>query len=150
MRQLPEVGAQCGSSARWDLCGGCRATGIPTATTFTQAPQKACPADCRSLSRAARKVAGSRFPQAAAETFSPSVGSFRALPAVAVVAYVRRGPSIGKVPASMHSAEVRTTRVPPPGPGWRPFRPDPRRRLPVPLRHPARPHNRRTRCLCRS
>jgi len=28
----PEVGAQCGSSARWDLCGGCRVTGIPTAT----------------------------------------------------------------------------------------------------------------------
>ena len=28
---LPEVGAQCGSSARWDLCGGCRVTGIPTA-----------------------------------------------------------------------------------------------------------------------
>ena len=29
---LPEAGAQCGSSARWDLCGGCRETGIPTAT----------------------------------------------------------------------------------------------------------------------
>ena len=28
---LPKAGAQCGSSARWDLCGGCRATGIPTA-----------------------------------------------------------------------------------------------------------------------
>jgi hypothetical protein len=28
----PEVGAQCGSSARWDLCGGRRATGVPTAT----------------------------------------------------------------------------------------------------------------------
>ena len=28
---LPEAGAQCGRSARWDLCGGCRATGIPTA-----------------------------------------------------------------------------------------------------------------------
>jgi len=31
----PEVGAQCGSSARWDLCGGCRVTGIPTATNRT-------------------------------------------------------------------------------------------------------------------
>jgi len=31
----PEVGAQCGSSARWDLCGGCRVTGIPTATIPT-------------------------------------------------------------------------------------------------------------------
>jgi hypothetical protein len=27
----PEVGAQCGSSARWDLCGGRRVTGVPTA-----------------------------------------------------------------------------------------------------------------------
>jgi len=26
-----EAGAQCISSARWDLCGGCRVTGIPTA-----------------------------------------------------------------------------------------------------------------------
>jgi len=25
-----EAGAQCISSARWDLCGGCRVTGIPT------------------------------------------------------------------------------------------------------------------------
>ena len=32
MASLPEVGAQCGSSARWDLCGGRRATGVPTAT----------------------------------------------------------------------------------------------------------------------
>ena len=31
----PEVGAQCVSSARWDLCGGCRVTGIPTATGGT-------------------------------------------------------------------------------------------------------------------
>ncbi len=29
---LPEAGAQCGSSACWDLRGGCRVTGIPTAT----------------------------------------------------------------------------------------------------------------------
>ena len=27
----PEVGAQCGNSARWDLCGGRRVTGVPTA-----------------------------------------------------------------------------------------------------------------------
>ena len=26
-----EAGAQCISSARWDLCGGCRVIGIPTA-----------------------------------------------------------------------------------------------------------------------
>ncbi len=32
LRYTPEVGAQCISSACWDLCGGCRATGIPTAT----------------------------------------------------------------------------------------------------------------------
>jgi hypothetical protein len=34
----PEVGAQCSSSARWDLCGGRRVTGVPTAT---KAPSKA-------------------------------------------------------------------------------------------------------------
>ena len=28
----PEAGAQCVSSACWDLCEGCRATGIPIAT----------------------------------------------------------------------------------------------------------------------
>ena len=27
-----KAGAVCGSSARTDLCGGCRVTGIPTAT----------------------------------------------------------------------------------------------------------------------
>jgi hypothetical protein len=27
-----EAGARCGSAARRDLCGGCRVTGIPTAT----------------------------------------------------------------------------------------------------------------------
>jgi len=32
LRHKPEVGAQCISSACWDLCGGCRGTGIPTAT----------------------------------------------------------------------------------------------------------------------
>src|SRR5262249_61083103 len=31
LRQTPEVGAVCGKSARTDLRGGCRATGIPTA-----------------------------------------------------------------------------------------------------------------------
>ena len=29
---LPEVGALCGNSARRDLCGGRRETGVPTAT----------------------------------------------------------------------------------------------------------------------
>jgi hypothetical protein len=29
---LPEVGAQCGSSARWDLCGGRPVRAVPTAT----------------------------------------------------------------------------------------------------------------------
>ncbi len=32
MRYLLKVGAQCGKTARWDLCGGHRATGVPTAT----------------------------------------------------------------------------------------------------------------------
>ena len=31
---LLEAGAQCISSARWDLCGGCRVIGIPTAITW--------------------------------------------------------------------------------------------------------------------
>ena len=31
---LPEAGARCGKSARRDLCGGCRVTGIPTATKW--------------------------------------------------------------------------------------------------------------------
>jgi hypothetical protein len=31
---LPKAGAQCGSSARWDLCGGRRVTGVPTAIEF--------------------------------------------------------------------------------------------------------------------
>ena len=30
---VPEVGALCGSSARRDLCGGRRVTGVPTATS---------------------------------------------------------------------------------------------------------------------
>ena len=30
-RYPPEVGAQCVNRARWDLCGGCSAMGIPTA-----------------------------------------------------------------------------------------------------------------------
>jgi hypothetical protein len=29
--QIPKVGAQCVNHARWDLCGGCSAMGIPTA-----------------------------------------------------------------------------------------------------------------------
>ncbi|HEY3034511.1 MAG TPA: hypothetical protein VGJ54_07615, partial [Streptosporangiaceae bacterium] len=28
----PEAGAQCGNSARWDLCGGPPARAVPTAT----------------------------------------------------------------------------------------------------------------------
>ena len=34
LRYTPEVGARCVSSARRDLCGGCRVTGIPTATQY--------------------------------------------------------------------------------------------------------------------
>ncbi|MBW1707108.1 MAG: hypothetical protein JRJ86_18445, partial [Deltaproteobacteria bacterium] len=37
LRYTPEVGAQCISSACWDLCGGCRVTGIPTATMVEHA-----------------------------------------------------------------------------------------------------------------
>jgi hypothetical protein len=32
VRYLLEVGAQCGNAARWELCGGRRGTGVPTAT----------------------------------------------------------------------------------------------------------------------
>jgi hypothetical protein len=31
---IPEAGAQYGNPVHWDLCGGCRVTGIPTATTL--------------------------------------------------------------------------------------------------------------------
>jgi hypothetical protein len=31
---VPEAGAQCGNSARWDLCGGRPARAVPTATTI--------------------------------------------------------------------------------------------------------------------
>ena len=32
-RHTPEVGAQCPNRARWDLCGGRPATGVPTAAS---------------------------------------------------------------------------------------------------------------------
>jgi len=31
---VPEAGAQCGNSARWDLCGGPPARAVPTATRY--------------------------------------------------------------------------------------------------------------------
>ena len=34
----PEAGAQCGSSARWDLCGGPPARAVPTATVVPAKP----------------------------------------------------------------------------------------------------------------
>jgi len=34
-RVLPEVGAQCGSSARWDPCGGPPVRAVPTAITLS-------------------------------------------------------------------------------------------------------------------
>ena len=34
LRVITRGRAQCISSARWDLCGGCRVTGIPTANSF--------------------------------------------------------------------------------------------------------------------
>jgi hypothetical protein len=36
----PEAGARCGSAARRDLCGGCRVTGIPTATCARHGAQR--------------------------------------------------------------------------------------------------------------
>src|SRR5919109_1188066 len=36
----PEAGARCGSAARRDRCGGCRVTGIPTATVTTQTQRR--------------------------------------------------------------------------------------------------------------
>jgi hypothetical protein len=33
-RHAPKVGAQCGNSARWDLCGGPPARAVPTATAL--------------------------------------------------------------------------------------------------------------------
>ncbi len=32
----PEAGAQCGSSARWDLCGGLPERAVPTATVYVR------------------------------------------------------------------------------------------------------------------
>jgi len=40
----PEAGAQCGSSARWDLCGGWSARTIPTATPRSFASLRQPPA----------------------------------------------------------------------------------------------------------
>ena len=36
-RHSPKVAAQCANRARWDLCGGCPVTGIPTAISGTAA-----------------------------------------------------------------------------------------------------------------
>lgn len=36
----PEAGAQCGSPARWDLCGGSPARVVPTTTSFSSAPRR--------------------------------------------------------------------------------------------------------------
>ncbi len=36
MRSEFNRGARCGNSARRDLCGGCRVTGIPTVTGFPE------------------------------------------------------------------------------------------------------------------
>ena len=36
MRSELDRGARCGNSARRDLCGGCRVTGIPTVTGFLE------------------------------------------------------------------------------------------------------------------
>jgi hypothetical protein len=38
----PEAGAQCVSSARWDLCEGCQVTGIPIATGISIENTKGC------------------------------------------------------------------------------------------------------------
>ena len=38
----PEPGAQCGSSARWDLRGGPPARAVPTATTSADPPDQRC------------------------------------------------------------------------------------------------------------
>ncbi len=35
-RHAPKVGAQCGNSARWDLCGGPPARAVPTATALSR------------------------------------------------------------------------------------------------------------------
>src|SRR5215831_7231958 len=48
-RHSPKVGAQCGNSARWDLCGGPGVTSVPTATgscgaTREHRPDGAAPA----------------------------------------------------------------------------------------------------------
>ena len=40
-RQTPNVGARCGNTARWDLCGGHMVTCVPTAILDREAMGKA-------------------------------------------------------------------------------------------------------------
>src|SRR5437870_13763732 len=46
-RHSPKVGAQCVNCARWDLCGGYRVTGIPTAILDPLRSSDYCEADLR-------------------------------------------------------------------------------------------------------
>jgi hypothetical protein len=61
-RPIPEVGAQCGSPARWDLCGGPWATRVPTATRSRAGSEQRLrrPIDVANPRRIGRFACGSR------------------------------------------------------------------------------------------
>jgi RNA-directed DNA polymerase len=63
-RPIPEVGAQCGSPARWDLCGGPWATRVPTATRSRAGSERRHrrPIDVANPRRISRFACGSRAP----------------------------------------------------------------------------------------
>lgn len=72
-RYSSKVGAVCGSSARTDLCGGCRVTGIPTATikkTQLDFPHHLPPSE--SLSKSAVQLSSAPFSQPPKPLHSPS------------------------------------------------------------------------------
>jgi hypothetical protein len=54
-RYSPKVGAQCVNCARWDLCGGHRVTGIPTAILGRLEPRAA-----QALARSGEQLARSQ------------------------------------------------------------------------------------------
>ena len=77
----PEVRAQCGSSARWDLCGGPPERAVPTATQASRTPGmmgtvkafKSSSATARQRSISCAKIAGRAHPESAGdmEAMSP-------------------------------------------------------------------------------
>ena len=53
-RHSPKLGAQCGNSARWDLCGGAPARAVPTATATCAPSTRPRPGSRSSATTSAR------------------------------------------------------------------------------------------------